>query len=261
MSLSVYHRQLTSSTESIRGTDTNASRENSPDETISHPTTAGTSASTNPHISSFRLTSRSANTTAFTSKFASANFGERLFEGALNEIIEKGGDEFKNKYSAWVWDAFRAQLAKLKALLLSEFNHKMKSALDERELELTELQVQYREKLTEFDSTTDGFQKMIDNLYSENQRVLKAKDLVIDRLKKEFIECKRHFEHDLARQLQSYRKEAEVEKLELQKRNDELMMIMLSDASKCDLEEAFKREIQSLHKMIKALTVKTSINW
>jgi len=100
---------------------------------------------------------------------------------------------------------------------------------------------------------------MIDNLYRENQRILQAKDYLIDKLKKEFMLCKQHFEEDLLRQMQSYRKEAEVEKLELQKRNDELMMIMLTDASKAGLQDSFKREIDSLHKMIKALTTQNEV--
>ncbi|ODM98121.1 Paramyosin [Orchesella cincta] len=196
---------------------------------------------------------------AFQGRLSATKIGEGLFEETVNEIIAKGGEDFRNKYSSWVWDVFHTNLMKMKSLLLSEFNEKLKVTLDEREDEVAGMQKQYREKLAEFDATTEGFQKMIDNLYQENQRVLKAKDFVIEKLKKEFIECKNHFEKDLRRQMQSYRKEAEVEKIELQTRNDELMKIMLTDSSKSGLEESFKREIESLHKMIKALTTQNDV--
>ncbi|CAL8113465.1 unnamed protein product [Orchesella dallaii] len=196
---------------------------------------------------------------SFPGHLSATKIGEGLFEETMNEIIEKGGEDFRNKYSSWVWDVFHTNLMKMKSLLLTEFNEKLKATLNEREDEVAGLQKQYREKLAEFDATTEGFQKMIDNLYQENQRVLKAKDFVIEKLKKEFIECKNHFEKDLRRQMQSYRKEAEVEKIELQTRNDELMKIMLTDSSKCGLEDSFKREIESLHKMIKALTTQNDV--
>lgn len=180
---------------------------------------------------------------------------DRVFESSINDIIEKGGDEFKSKYSSWIWDAFRTQLVKLKSLMVQEFNEKLKFALEEREYEVSDLQKRYQDKLIEFDTSTENFQQLMDSMNIENQRMLSAKDFIIDKLKKEFLECKKHFEQDLQRQVQSFRKEAEVERMELQKRNDELMLIMLSDQSTSGLEDAFKNEINSLHAMIKTLNV------
>ncbi len=184
-----------------------------------------------------------------------SQFDDRLFESSINDIIEKGGDDFKTKYSSWIWDAFRTQLVKLKTLMVQEFNEKLKSALEEREYEVSDLQKRYQDKLVEFDMSTENFQNLMDSMNKDNQRMLSAKDFVIDKLKKEFLECKKHFEQDLHRQVQSFRKEAEVERMELQKRNDELMLIMLSDQSTSGLEDAFKNEIDSLHAMIKTLNV------
>lgn len=187
---------------------------------------------------------------------SATHIGDHVLESAINEIIERGGDEFRNKYSSWIWDAFRVQLEKLKGLMLAEFNEKLRDLLQEKEHDVSELQRRYRDKIVESDVTTESYQKLVDDLYTENQRLLTAKDFIIDKLKKEFLEIKKHFEQDFQRKMQSYRKEAEVERMELQKRNDELLLVMLTDGSKCGLEQAFKNEIESLRKMIKTLTVK-----
>jgi len=122
----------------------------------------------------------------------------------------------------------------------------------DKEREIIALQQKYRNKLIEFEASTEKFSKWVDTLAEENQRVRETKDAIISEMQETASDQKQTFRIELEKQINNVQAECEKEKLILQRKHaDQLKNINEKSMGQVTrLEEQFGKQVDSLQALI-----------
>jgi hypothetical protein len=86
-----------------------------------------------------------------------------MVDESVETILEEGIKEFDGKYLRWIQQVFQLQLSKMQTRLTHSFAKKLENMTKAKEIDITEVQQKYREKLQDFETTTEKFQEWIES--------------------------------------------------------------------------------------------------